>query len=115
MSGSAHLNALFDVSTVRLLPEACPFLFPVCPCMLLVESLLFFLSVPLFPVSFVSIYPSLLLSVAPPSFASGVNPLPPVIVADHPIADSDQTIPGLFLPFGVNIIEFNDRFSYLFI
>ena len=57
---------------------------------------------------FVSIDTSLLVSAAPPEFASGVNLLMSVIVADHPIADSEQTITGLFLPFGVKIIEFDD-------
>ena len=42
MSGSDPLNALFEVSTVRLLIRACPLLFPVCSCVLLVESLMFF-------------------------------------------------------------------------
>ena len=32
MSGSAPLGALFDVSTVGLIIEACPFLFTICPC-----------------------------------------------------------------------------------
>ena len=113
MSGSYPLNAKFDVSTVRLILKDFLLLFPVRPCVLLVESMLFFPSVALFTVLFVSVDPSPLVSAAPPTFASGVDPLPSVIVAYHPIASSEQTIPGLFLPFGVNIIEFDDRFGYL--
>ena len=74
-----------------------------------------FLSVALFPVLFVSVDPSPLVSAARPAFVSRVNPLPSDIVTNHPIADSEQTIPGLFLPVGINIIEFDDQFSYLFI
>ena len=54
----------------------------------------------------VDLYP--LVSVSPPVFASGVDPLPFFIVAYHPIVDSERTIPGLFLLFGVNIVEFDD-------
>ena len=106
ISGSAPSNDLFDVSTAGLLLEACPFLFPVC--LLIFESLLFFSSVTFYPVLSVSVYPSPLVSAAPPAVASGVDPLMFVIVADHPIADSERTIPGLFLPFGVKIFEFSD-------
>ena len=83
--------------------------------LLIFESLMLFTSVALFPVLSVSvdIYP--LVSSSPPAFASGVDPLPFVIVADHPITDSERMIPGLFLPLRVKIIEFDDRFSYLFI
>ena len=115
MSGSAPPNALFDVSTVRLLLEACMFLFPVRPCVLLVESLMLFPSVALFLQLFLSVDTSPLVSAAPPEFASGVYPIPSIIVIDHPIFNSYMTIPELFLPFGVNIINFGDCFSYLFI
>ena len=115
MSGSAPSNALFDVSTFGLILKACPFLFPVCPCVLLVESTLLFKPIELFHVLFVSIDISPLVSTDPPIFASGVDPLPSFIVADHPIYDSERKIPGLFLHFGVKIIGFDDQFSYLFI
>ena len=115
MSGSAPLDALFDVSIVGLLLESCPFLFHVFLCVLLVESLMLFPFVAVFPVLFVSVYTSPLVSAAPPVSASRVDPLPSVVVTDHPIDESERIIPGLFLPFEVNIIEFNYRFSYLFI
>ena len=113
MSSSVPLNTFFDVYTVGLLLEACPFLFPVH--MLIVESLMLFQSVVLFPMLSVSIDTSLPVSASPPTFASGVNPLTFTIAADHPIHDSERTIPGLLLPFGVNIIEFNGQFSNIFI
>ena len=113
MYGSAPSNALFDVSTVRLLLEDFPFLFPVS--LLIVESLLLFPTVVLFPVLAVSVDPYPILLAALPTFSSGINPLPFIIVADHHIADSERTIPGLFLPFGVNIFEFDDQFKYFFI
>ena len=93
MSGSAPSNALFDVSTVGLLLEPCPILFPVR--LLIVESLLFFLSVALFPVLSMSVDPSTLVSAAPPTFASEVDPLMFVVVAYHPFSDSEQKITGL--------------------
>ena len=105
MSGSAPSDVLFDVSTVGLILEACSFLFPVR--LLIVELFLLFPSVLLFPVLSVSIDTSPLVYVAPPSFASVVDPLPFVIIADHPIADSERKIPGLLLPFRVKIIDFN--------
>ena len=69
----------------------------------------------LIPVLSVSIDPSQLVSAAPPAVASGVDPMLFFIVADHPISDSERNIPGLFLPFGVKIFDFNYCFSYLFI
>ena len=69
-------------------------------------------SVALFSMLYVD--PSPLVSVAPPSFASGVDPLPFVIVADHPITDSERMITGLLLPFGVKIFAFDDWLNYLF-
>ena len=102
MSGSTPLNTLFDVSTIRLLLESCPLLSPVL--MLIVESFLLFKSVALFPVLSVSIDPSLLVSAAPPAFASGVDPLTFVISADHSITKSERTIPGLFLPSGSRLL-----------
>ena len=101
MSGSAPSNALFDVSTAGLLLEDDPLLFPVCQ--LIFESLLLFMYIALIPVLSVSIDPSQLVSTAPPSFSYIVDPLLFVIVMYHPITDSERTIPGLFLPFGVNI------------
>ena len=64
---------------------------------------------------YMSVDPSLLVYYAPTAFASGVDPLLLVIVADHPIFDSERKIPGLFLPFRVKIVEFDDLFNYLFI
>ena len=104
MFGSAPSNALFDVSIVGFLLEFCQFLFPIH--MLIVESLLLSPSVAFFPL--LSVDPSPLVSVAPPSFASGVDPLQFDIVADHPITNSEKTITGLLLPFEVNIFEFDD-------
>ena len=49
-----------------------------------------------------------LVSYAPPVVVSGVDPLLFVIVADHPIADSESTIPGLFFPFGLNTFQLYD-------
>ena len=106
MSGSAPSNALFDVSTVGLLLEACPFIFTVC--LVIVESLMLFTSVALLHVLSVSVDPSPLVSAAPSAVASVVNPLLFVIVADHPITGSEQKIPGLFLPFRVKIFDFDD-------
>ena len=106
MSVSAPLNALFYVCTVRLLIKAFPLLFPV-P-FIIIESLLLYPSVELFPELSMSVDPYLLVSAAPKAFASGVDPLPFVIVTDHPISDSERTIPGLFLLFGVRIINFGD-------
>ena len=74
-----------------------------------------FLSVALFTVLYVSVDTYQLVSAATPAFASGFDPLPSFIVTDHPITDSERTIPGLFLPFGIKIIKFDDQFSYLFI
>ena len=113
MSGSAPSNSLFDVSTVLLILEAWPFLFPVR--LLIVELYLLFPSVALFPVLCVYVDPSPLVSAAPPSFASGVYPLLFFIFVYHPIVDSERTIPGLFLRFGVKIFKFDNWFSYLFI
>ena len=102
MSGSDPSNALFVVYIVGLLIKTCLVLFPVI--LLIVGSFLFFQSVVLFPVLSVSVDPSPLVSVSPPAFSSGVNPLRFVIVVDHPISDSERTIPGLFLTFRDKII-----------
>ena len=83
--------------------------------MLLVESLLLFTSIVLFPDSFVYVDCSPLVSDAPPKFASGLDPLQSIIFTDHPFDYIERTIPGFFLPFGVNVIKFDDKFSYLFI
>ena len=104
MYGSAPSNTLFDASTVGLLLGVFLFIFTVH--LLIVESLLLFMSVALFTLLSVDNYP--LVSVSPPAFASGFDPPPLAIVTDHPIADSDRKIPGLFLPFGFNIVEFDD-------
>ena len=106
MSGSGPSNALFDVSTIGLLLKYCPLLFPVS--LLIAESLMLFLSVVLFPVLYLFVNLSPLVSAAPPAFASIVNPLPIVIVADRPISDSERKIHELFPPFGVKIIEINE-------
>ena len=66
MPGSAHPNALCYVSTVGLLLKYFPFMFPVGPCVLIVESLLLFTSFVLFPVFFVSVDTSPLVSAAAP-------------------------------------------------
>ena len=95
MSGSAPPNALCGVSTIGLLIKACPLLFPVC--MLIVELLMLFPSVAFFRVLFVSVDPSPLVSDDPPVFASEVDPLPLIIVADHLISNSERKIHGFFL------------------
>ena len=74
-----------------------------------------FPSVAFFPAFSMSVDPPPLISAAPPAFSFGVNLLSFVIVADHHMANSERTIPGLFLHFGVKIIKFDDQFSYLLI
>ena len=106
MSGSDPSNELFDVFTFGLLLEACPFLFPVC--LLIVDQLLLFPSVALIPVLYVSVDPSPLVSAAPPAVAYGVDLLIFFVVADHPIANSEWMITGLFLPVRVSILKFNN-------
>ena len=102
MSCLAPLNTLFDVFNVKLIIEASPVLFLVR--LLIAESFLLFPSVVLLPVLSVSIDSSWLVSAAPPVVAHGVVLLMFIIVADNPISDSDWTIPGLFLPFRINIL-----------
>ena len=89
-----------------LLIEDFPFLFRVR--ILIVGSLLLFPYVAVFPVLSVSVDTSPLVFADPPAFASVVNLLLFVIVADHPISDINQTTTGLFLPFGFKIFYFDD-------
>ena len=91
MSGSAPSNYLFDVSTVRLLPKYFPFLFPVR--LLIVESMLLFPSVALFPVLSVSVDPSPLVSAAPPTFVFIADPTcssPRCPVCSHSLVCSEN-------------------------
>ena len=106
MSDSDISNDLFYVSTVGLILDAFQFMFPVCQ--LIVESLMLFPPVLLLCVLSISVYPSPLVSAAPPGVASIVDTLLFVIIADHPIAKSERKIPMLFLLFGVKISEIDN-------